>query len=114
MKCIDSIEGVVRCVLDGFKRRHAEGLDDDSQFAANVRTILENSARFLDENQEIGVSGDLLRGILLNETRAWWLARMEGLQKKDAGEEGREPFQADDGYNEFFFDSLYHRGTYPE
>ncbi|MBU2488920.1 MAG: hypothetical protein KKA60_05980 [Proteobacteria bacterium] len=113
MKCIDGIEGVVRCVLDGFKLRYAEGSDDDSEFAANVKTTIENACRFLDENKEIGVSGQLLRQVLFDESQKWWLERAGRLQKKDAEEDGSLPFQTDEEYNEFYFNSLYNRGVYP-
>ncbi|MBW1988053.1 MAG: hypothetical protein JRI97_00765 [Deltaproteobacteria bacterium] len=112
MNCIDGIEGTLSYVLEGFRERWASGQDDDSEFVANLKTTIENACRFLNENSEIGVSGELLGRVLYEQSRRWWVDAVKRIQ--DGEEEDDAASRQDDGFNEYYFDILYSRGTYPD
>ncbi|MFP4477380.1 MAG: hypothetical protein ACLFOY_17590 [Desulfatibacillaceae bacterium] len=114
MNCIDAIEGVLKSILEGFQRRFADGELDDSEYARNVKTLIESAAPFVGENKEIGTSPDLLRKVLYESSRDWWVNYVKSLQEKDAEEDGETIPEGDEGYMEHYFDYLYHRGVYPD
>ncbi len=114
MNCIDGIEGVLKCILCAFQQRYAAGELDDTEFTANLRTVIEGATPFLEHNKEIGTSPDLLREVLYNECRQWWLDFSAARRKKDALEDSEEYRPEDEEYYEHYFDHIYREGVYPE
>ena len=113
MQSIDAIEGVLKDVLAGFQKRYSEGELDDTEYAQNVKIVIEEAGRFMERNPEIGTPGSLLKGLLYESAKSWWLERVVNLQKLDAAEDGLDSPPDDEGYLEYYFDHIYRRGTYP-
>ncbi len=98
MNCIDGIEGVLKCILAAFQERYAAGELDDTEFTANLRSVIEGAAPFLDQNKEIGTSADLLKKVLYKECRQWWLDFSASKREKNALEDGEEFRPQDEEY----------------
>ena len=114
MKCIDGVEGALRSVLTAFQRRYARQELDDTDFVQNIKTIIEGATDFLDQNREIGTDPELLRRVLYDFSRQWWVEYITQKQREDAREDDLEVSSSDDGYIEYYFDYIYECGSYPD
>lgn len=111
MKCIDGVEGVLTRIIEGQCRRFSQGEINAMDYALFARGLIEDSAAFVADNREMGVSPGLFSDVLYGTARSMWISALDGLREKDAGAEP-EPVP-DEGYAEYFFDYIYKNRSYP-
>lgn len=111
MKCIDGVEGVLTRVIEGQCKRFAQGEINAMDYALFARGLIEDSAAFVAENREMGVSPELFSGVLYGMARSAWMSALDGLREKDPGGDN-EPVP-DEGYAEYFFDYIFKNRSYP-
>jgi hypothetical protein len=112
MKCIDAIEGTVKTILNHMHAISVEDHLDDTEYVRNVRAVIDATYQFIVNNPEIVESPQLLKDVLYGYSRRLWLSGQqpslahEQIKTDEAGVEEEE-------YQTYYYDYLYHRGTYP-
>ncbi|MBI9076314.1 MAG: hypothetical protein JEZ02_12975 [Desulfatibacillum sp.] len=114
MNCIDGIEGVLRCILGEFQERYVTGTLDDSDFIPNLRVVIDGAARFLEQNEEIGIAPAILQNVMHQACKKWWMEFANTQRAKDAEEDKESPSGDSQEYLDHYFDHIYYHGTYPD
>ena len=113
MKCIDAIEGTVKCILHQWHALCVEQQLEDSEYVRNAKSVIDGTDRFLTENPEVVENPQLLTDVLYAYSRELWLSCQQipgdddRPKKKGALDDERLE------YRTYFYDYLYHRGIYP-
>ena len=114
MNCIDGIEGVLGCILREFQELYIAGTLDDSDFIPNLRVVIDGAARFLEQNEEIGIAPAILRNVMQQACKKWWI-EFATTQRTQGVEDSKElPSEDSQEYLEHYFDHIYYHGTYPD
>ena len=139
MKCIDAIEGTVKCILNRIHEVSLEDRMDDSEYVRSVKAVIDATDDFVEGNQEVLQDRDLLKNVLYSYSKDLWRKAAgdapqapdatlfaESAPAKDAGAGGRtardraqdkdpseEAACENDGYRDYYFDYLYRHGVYP-
>jgi hypothetical protein len=140
MKCIDAIEGTVKCILNRIHEVSLEDRKDDSEYVRSVKAIIDATDNFIEGNQEIIPDRDLLKNVLYRYSKELWRSTDSVADKKsDAPLSGgrlpgkdavsikdrikdkvtslespaNEAGEENDGYRDYYFDYLYRHGVYP-
>jgi hypothetical protein len=130
MKCIDAIEGTVKCILKNIHEVSLEDRMDDSEYVRSVKAVIDATDNFVEGNREIIPDRDLLKNVLYSYSKDLWRSAAsttsdaghppssDGLtaKKNTTEKENRDPDKAageNDGYRDYYFDYLYRHGVYP-
>ena len=111
MKCIDAIEGTVKCILHQWHGLCVEYQLEDSEYVRNVKSVIEGTGHFLTENPEVVENPRLLLDELYNYSRELWLACQQGFDDTVIHTSPSDTETLE--YRTYFYDYLYHRGIYP-
>jgi len=111
MKCIDAIEGTVKCILNQWQQLCVEQQLEDSDYVRNVKSVIDGTDRFLTENPEVVENPQLLIEVLYAYSRQLWLSSQQ--DPDDAAIRNTPPDDETQEYRIYFYDYLYHRGIYP-
>ena len=113
MNCIDAVEGSVKSIISELYRVYVEYNLDDTEYIRNVKTIIDGTDFFIQENREIVTEPQILKDVLYGFSKGLW---MEGLKEDvlqasfskqaDSVLEGKE-------YLDYYFDHIYGQGDYP-
>ncbi|ACL01829.1 hypothetical protein [Desulfatibacillum aliphaticivorans] len=114
MNCIDGIEGVLRCILSEFQERYVAGTLDDSDFIPNLRVVIDGAARFLEQNEELGIAPAILKKVMHQACKEWWLEFVKNQQDAAAAEDKDTPSGDSLEYLEHYFDHIFYHGVYPD
>lgn len=112
MKCIDAIEGTVKCIL---KRMHADHLNnnaDDSEYIQTVKTVIAATDQYIESNPECIEDPDLLKQVLYAYSRDLWLIEQEPT-RTDNRPIGSTFRTESEEYQTYYYDYIYDRGIYP-
>lgn len=138
MKCIDAVEGAVKCILSRIHEVTLEDRMDDSEYVRNVKAVIDATDLFVEGNQEIVPDRNLLKNVLYSYSKDLWRSTANDLpadaetapggcapsKKADATSTAKAPSAVkaslkdgapsdDDGYRDYYFDYLYRHGVYP-
>lgn len=140
MKCIDAIEGTVKCILNRIHEVSLEDRKDDSEYVRSVKAIIDATDNFIEGNQEIILDRDLLKNVLYRYSKELWRSTSSDTDKKSGvplsggklpGKDvasfkerctdeaaslespAKEAGEENDGYRDYYFDYLYRHGVYP-
>lgn len=138
MKCIDAIEGTVKCILSRIHEVTLEDRMDDSEYVRNVKAVIDATDVFVEGNQEVVQDRNLLKHVLYSYSKDLWRStasdnkiqssapriKEKAAPKKTAASSDGAANQADtpptddaalddDGYRDYYFDYLYRHGVYP-
>ena len=129
MKCIDAIEGTVKCILSRIHEVTLEDRMDDSEYVRNVKAVIDATDVFVETNQEIVPDRNLLKSVLYSYSRELWRStaneseppatsepeapKKAEAKASDEAESNAEFAGDDDGYRDYYFDYLYRHGVYP-
>jgi hypothetical protein len=72
MKCIDAIEGTVKCILNRIHEVSLEDRRDDSEYVRSVKAVIDATDNFIEGNQEIIPDRDLLKSVLYRYSKELW------------------------------------------
>ena len=82
MKCIDAIEGTVKCILNRIHEVSLEDRRDDSEYVRSVKAIIDATDNFIEGNQEIIPDRDLLKNVLYRYSKELWRSTATDTDKK--------------------------------
>jgi hypothetical protein len=112
MKCIDAVEGTMKTVLGEIFKRFVDERLDDSDYIREIKSILEGTEHFIRDNPEITSEPDILLEVLYSHSKDLWMERIRECWEAE-GEEADETELQDIAYHNYYFDYIYHTGTYP-
>ncbi len=112
MKCIDAIEGTVKSILQQLHTVSMEQNLDDSEYVRNVKAIIEATDHFILNNPEVVDDPELIKQVLYLHSRNLWLMQQRDAQQADIDKTDDISSDAEE-YQTYYFDYLYHRGSYP-
>jgi hypothetical protein len=72
MKCIDAIEGTVKCILNRIHEVSLEDRMDDSEYVRSVKAVIDATDDFVEGNQEIVPDPNLLKNVLYSYSKELW------------------------------------------
>ena len=112
MKCIDTIEGTVKCILKDLHTNFAGSDGDDSEYVYQAKTVIEATDKYIRCNPELIEEPDLLKQVLYVFSRNLWLMGQHpqgttALKEKKILKGDAEEYQT------YYYDYLYNRGVYP-
>lgn len=114
MNSIDTIEGIVREIIDRSFEDLESDARDDSDYIRNIKTVLTAVETFFKNNVEITTTPDsVIRQILYDYAKEKWMDyKLNGQddRKKLTNEMGHSNNRE---YLNFYFDYIYDRGVYP-
>jgi hypothetical protein len=110
MKCIDAIEGTVKCILNAIYSVSMEGRLDDSEYIRNIKAVIDATDHYLQLNPEVVDSPEILKRVLYDYSRSLWLTGQTCSPSTETMESGASE---DQEYQTYYFDYLYHHGIYP-
>ncbi len=113
MKCIDTIEGATKAVLEEIFQIFVEDKQDDTEYIRMVKAVLTGTDRFAHANQEITTEPEMLTKVLYEFAKSLWLRHLEKEKDREERLEEDEMPVEDEGYAEYYFDYIYNYGTYP-
>jgi hypothetical protein len=132
MKCIDAIEGTVKCILSRIHEVTLEDRMDDSEYVRNVKAVIDATDVFVETNQEVVQDRNLLKNVLYSYSKDLWRStarenradapaspsepvapKKVEANTSDGGQSNAETSSDDDGYRDYYFDYLYRHGVYP-
>ena len=112
MKCIDAVEGAVKCILKQMHVAHKHACSDDSEYIHQVKTVIDAASNYVQQFPEFIHDPTLLEQVLYIYSRNLWLMgqQSDGMPP-DAHFEGS--VSETDDYQTYYYDYLYDRGVYP-
>ena len=110
MKCIDSIEGTVKCILNRMHTMCIENQLDDSEYIRNAKTIIDAAGQYVNTNPEVSQDPQLLKKVLYIHSRNLWLMD-QGTESQSSSVKALD--QDAQEYQTYYFDYVYDRGVYP-
>ncbi len=112
MKCIDAVEGTVKCILKQMHAAHKDAYTDDSEYVQQVRTIIEATGQHVAQNPEYIQDPNILKQVLYVYSRNLWLMEQQTGEMPPDPQFGGATSETDD-YQTYYYDYLYERGVYP-
>lgn len=112
MKCIDAVEGTVKCILKQLHSTYSQECLDDSEYVQQVKTVIDAIDQYVKKNPELIDNPSILKRVLYVYSRNLWLTG----QKVDNILESADPnhqLSDNDDYQTYYYDYLYDRGVYP-
>ncbi len=112
MKCIDAVEGTVKCILDSLHAAHLQVFCDDSEYIYQVKTVIDATGTYVAQNPELIQDPAILKQVLYTYSRNLWLKEQRsGEVSQDAHPNGSTTDT--DDYQTYYYDYVYERGVYP-
>lgn len=111
MNCIDAIEGTAKCILDRLQQISAKDRLDDTEHIRNVKAVIEAASFFLNKNQEVTDTPEVLQKVLYAYSKQLWMRCNE--TDKDQDTSPNEADEDDIEYNSYYYDYIYEYGCYP-
>ncbi len=108
MDCVAAVKGTVKAILAKHYEMFKRDRLDDTEYIRNVKTVMEGTDIFLQDNKEVLNDLQNLKQVLYQFSKELWLS---GLKEFQDGNE--DSVSEDDGYNEYYYDYIYDHGTYP-
>lgn len=112
MKCIDAIEGTVKCILEKMHADHIQNESDDSEYIRTVKTVIDATDAYMENNPECIDRPELLKQVLYAYSRNLWLVGQKSAENDPLLKKGAFGSDADE-YETYYYDYLYDRGIYP-
>ena len=111
MKCIDSIEGTVKCILNRMHTMSVQNQLDDTEYIRNAKTIIDAAEHYVNSNPEVVQDPQLLKQVLYVHSRNLWLmGRTDEPEMPHAGELENKDAQE---YQTYYYDYVYNHDVYP-
>jgi hypothetical protein len=111
MKCIDAVEGTVKCILKQLHSTHNQACSDDSEYIHQVKKVIGAIDQYVENNPELINDPSVLKQVLYVYSRNLWLA---GQKNGDATTDSEDDRIVDnDDYHTYYYDYLYDKGVYP-
>ena len=112
MKCIDAIEGTVKCIIKEMHAVHTRNSADDSEYIYNAKTVIDATDQYVRSQPELIDNPEILRQVLYTFSRSLWLeaqhpAALTSQTKTNILDEENEEYQT------YYYDYIYNRGIYP-
>ena len=114
MQCIDAIEGVVKCILRQWHTVSVENKLDDSEYVHNVKAAIAGTRQYLSANPEMVENPQLLVDVLYQFSRDLWLGERRDDSSREAETKNVDSTPANEEYQTYYYDFLYHRGVFPQ
>ena len=114
MNCIDAIEGTLKSIIRHLYSLYADNRLEDTEYAREVKTVIEATCHFLKENKEIIESHQILESILYQYAKTLWLEHILSGRQVDAPPSACVKSDEDEDYFDYFFDHIYKNETYPQ
>lgn len=109
MNCIDAIEGTVKCIIDKMYGMFFEGAQDDTEYARNIKAVIDGTDAFILVNQEVVMDPELLKQYLYDYGKGLWMQYVKSIAENSADKTGIK----DTGFYDYYFDYIYNHGIYP-
>jgi len=111
MKCIDAIEGTVKCIIKEMHATHMLNSADDSEYIYNAKTVIDATDQYVRNHPEIVDNPDILKQVLYVYSRNLWLL---GQQPDAATADAKSTLDSEnEEYQTYYYDYIYNRGVYP-
>lgn len=114
MNCIDAIEGTLKSIIRQLCCLYAENRLDDTDYAREVKTVIEATCLFLKENKEVIENHQILESILYQYAKQLWLEHILTIRQADDAPSVRQKNEEEKDYFNYFFDHIYNNETYPQ
>lgn len=112
MKCIDAVEGILKCILLQLTKRSIEYRLDDSEHICIIKSVIDAAEGYLKNNPEIAEDPNLLKQVLYEYARTIWLQTLSAEDHAVAC--GQDVSEQNHEYETYYFDYLYNRGIFPQ
>ena len=112
MKCIDAIEGTVKCILKRMHSDHLENNSDDSEYIQSVKTVINATDLYIESNPECVENPALLKQVLYVYSRNLWLIGQDQAKREFEACDGTIEMESEE-YQTYYYDYIYDRGVYP-
>lgn len=112
MKCIDAIEGTVKCILKQLHGHHKNAGADDSDYIHQVKAVIDATDRYVQKNPEFIQDPGLLKQVLYVYSRNLWLMGQKTDEMPTMARTDNLSSDHDE-YQTYYYDYLYKRGVYP-
>lgn len=114
MKCIDAIEGTIKRIIEAFLQNFLKCRQDDTEYILNVKTIIESTDRFVNENIEIVSDPKVLKEVLYHFAKELWRKEIIEMRLCSKVPECPDRERAiDPDYDDYYYDYIYANGVYP-
>ncbi len=112
MKCIDAVEGTVKCILRQLHAAHGKACADDSDYIHQVKTVIDATDQYVQQNPEFIQDPSILKQVLYIYSRNLWLMEQQSGDGLPEAHFDGSTSETDD-YQTYYYDYLYDRGVYP-
>lgn len=112
MKCIDAIEGTVKCILKQLHYNHQNECADDSDYVHQVKAVIDATDQYVQKNPEFIQDPEILKQVLYVYSRNLWLMGQQTGEAPPTVHNDNSSSDHDE-YQTYYFDYLYKRGVYP-
>lgn len=112
MKCIDAVEGAVKCILSQLHTAHKQAASDDSEYIHQAKTVINAAEKYIEQNPELIHDPTILKQVLYTYSRNLWLWGQQSDAKPQESHLYGSASESDD-YQTYYYDYLYDRGVYP-
>ncbi len=107
MKCIDAVEGTVKCILKQLHSTHDHASSDDSEYIQQVKMVIDAIDEYVLRNPELIDDPAILKQVLYVYSRQLWLKGQKSCKV------GPRTQTENEDYHTYYYDFLYDRGVYP-
>ena len=112
MKCIDAIEGTVKCILSEIHKDYIHTSADDSEYIYNVKTVITATDLYVRSQPELIDNPDILKEVLYVYSRNLWLLGQQPSMAPSEIKTGPTNSENEE-YQTYYYDYIYDRGVYP-
>ena len=113
MNYIDVIEGAAKSIITQFLQMFTEDGLDDTEYARNVKAVINGMDFFILKNREIIDDPKMLKQVLYDFSKKLWIENLEKNQNDPDDFQHKKTITENDRYNEYYFDYIYNHGEYP-
>ena len=113
MNCIDTIEGIIKRIIDRTLEDLFSDRLDDTEYIRNIKTVIVATEAFMQENKGIFNSPEIVKRILYDYAKDEWMNhRVKRRYKNKTIKDDADSF-FDLEYLYYCYDYIYVRGVYP-
>ena len=111
MNCIDAIEGSFKTLIHKIHEAYQEEIPDDTAYIRNIRAIMDAVDDFLRTHPELMMNDPrILKRILYDYSKDIWMKTILHQNPVEPTLAGASDWEE---YHRYYFDYIYHNGTYP-
>lgn len=115
MNCIDAIEGSFKCLINRFHQAYLDESLDDTLYVRNIRSLIEGLEDFIQHNKELQlIDSKILRNVIYGYAMDKWLKSVRDPAGKELPASTKSAGLEADEYHRYYFNYIYHNGTYPQ